>query len=391
MRSRDFFQKHPTITLVAFLFAVFIFLDVASRNIVKSYGKYLLNKYDHEQEYRIRSDRYHHDLKPDVSIPRTSWGGFFYSIATNSLGFKDRAPRNISIQPEGERIVFLGDSFTEGIGVEYPDTFVGIIAADYEKKGIEVLNASAASYSPSIYFAKTKYLLENVGLQFDGLVVFIDISDIYDEAVRYELNGDVVVEEPDTIADTFAGFKETVEAEKKQHRSLYQRVEQVLRRDFIVTYRLVKFLHDQFGRRDVLYDYDALNLPGSLWTVDKRAYAIYGEKGLSEGREAMDRLSSLCAKHGVQLTVAVYPVPDQIFHNDLRSIQVEFWSDWAEKNRVAFIDFFPEFVPRPFSEKGVRDMLDLYFIPGDVHWNTSGHKKIADFFLKTFRSKTAGI
>jgi hypothetical protein len=46
------------------------------------------------------------------------------------------------------------------------------------------LNAGVASYSPSIYYKKIKYLLES-GLQFDEVVLFSDTSDVTDEATSY--------------------------------------------------------------------------------------------------------------------------------------------------------------------------------------------------------------
>ena len=54
----------------------------------------------------------------------------------------------------------------------------------------EVLNAGVGSYSPIIYWRKIKYLIEDVGLRFDEVVVYIDISDAQDEASYYELSDD---------------------------------------------------------------------------------------------------------------------------------------------------------------------------------------------------------
>ena len=75
----------------------------------------------------------------------------------------------------------MGDSFTEGGLLDYTDTFVGRIDSDLGEKKIEVLNAGVSSYSPIIYWRKIKYLIEDMKLKFDEVVVFIDISDPYDE------------------------------------------------------------------------------------------------------------------------------------------------------------------------------------------------------------------
>jgi hypothetical protein len=86
----------------------------------------------------------------------------------------------VPLKSDKPRIVFLGDSFTEGLGVPWGETFVGRIAEALEPKGIEVLNAATASYSPLLYYDKMKYWIEQ-GLVFDELVVFVDISDVRDE------------------------------------------------------------------------------------------------------------------------------------------------------------------------------------------------------------------
>jgi hypothetical protein len=50
-------------------------------------------------------------------------------VITNSLGFKDAMPRNVPLHSKRKRVLFLGDSFTEGLGTSYNETFVGRFAA----------------------------------------------------------------------------------------------------------------------------------------------------------------------------------------------------------------------------------------------------------------------
>jgi hypothetical protein len=88
----------------------------------------------------------------------------------------------------GEKIFFIGDSFTESPGVPYEQSFVGLFAQAFP--ALDVLNAGVSSYAPSVYYEKLKYLLD-AGLKFDEAVVYIDISDIQDEGVfySYDQNG----------------------------------------------------------------------------------------------------------------------------------------------------------------------------------------------------------
>ena len=69
-----------------------------------------------------------------------------------------------------------------------------------------------------------------------------------------------------------------------------------------------------------------------LWTVDDRLFEAYGREGLETAREDMDRLRDVLRGHGIPLTVAVYPWPDQILHHDRDSRQASFWRRWTADN-----------------------------------------------------------
>ena len=88
------------------------------------------------------------------------WGYEKYKIFTNNLGFKDISNRQVEFK--NKNILFIGDSFTEGVGIEYKDTYVGIIDRKLKErnKNIEVLNAGVQSYSTSIYLSKIYHLIE---------------------------------------------------------------------------------------------------------------------------------------------------------------------------------------------------------------------------------------
>ena len=114
------------------------------------------------------------------------WGEARYRLITDSLGFKDASTRDVPLKSASRRILLIGDSFTEGIGQPFENTFAGLLAQEGAKRSskVEFLNAGVASYSPTIYYAKIKYLLDK-GLQFDEVVLFSDSSDVEDEASSY--------------------------------------------------------------------------------------------------------------------------------------------------------------------------------------------------------------
>jgi hypothetical protein len=114
------------------------------------------------------------------------WKDLPYSLITNNLGFKDASVRKVLLKPNSRRILLMGDSFTEAVGIDFEDSFAGLLfrAGQARPEKVEFLNAGVVSYSPSVYYKKTKYLIES-GLQFDEVVLFSDLTDVTDEATSY--------------------------------------------------------------------------------------------------------------------------------------------------------------------------------------------------------------
>src|SRR5882757_4373215 len=64
--------------------------------------------------FRIPDPMYTHTFKPNFD-GYDVWGGSRYRFFTNSLGFRDASARSIPLVADRKRIVFIGDSFTEGM------------------------------------------------------------------------------------------------------------------------------------------------------------------------------------------------------------------------------------------------------------------------------------
>ena len=86
---------------------------------------------------------------------------------------------------------FIGDSFTLKTPIEYVDSFVGIFD---EKTQYKTANLGIVSYSPKIYLSKVNYLIQQ-GFNFNHVVVFIDISDLYDDTNFYSIDQNLKVTE----------------------------------------------------------------------------------------------------------------------------------------------------------------------------------------------------
>src|SRR3989338_2577369 len=160
------FEKHRTLTLCILVFLTIILADFTAAHLFLT------------PTAMGPSASSHHDLARNYH--GTEFWGVTYPFFTNNLSFSDSVVRTVSLGTSTPRLVFIGDSFTEGLGVPWKQTFVGRIEEALAPQGIEVLNAAVASYSPLLYYNKIRYWIER-GLKFDELVVFIDISDVRDE------------------------------------------------------------------------------------------------------------------------------------------------------------------------------------------------------------------
>ena len=126
----------------------------------------------------------------------------------------------------------------------------------------------------------------------------------------------------------------------------------------------------------------------SLWTVKDDVLSEYGQEGIQRAREHMDQLYHLPQHHDIEMTIGVYPWPDQIIHHDLDSRQVRLWREWATEHSVTFFNFFPYFI-KPDSDP--KAILSTYFLEGDVHWNEQGHELMARALTEQLRDRLPSL
>ncbi|MSO93854.1 MAG: SGNH/GDSL hydrolase family protein [Rhodospirillales bacterium] len=339
---------------------------LASDVAIAQVGLWLVDSWREERLERIaRVDHpvYEHGLKPMAAFGHR-FGGVRAPYFTNSLGFRDRAAREVPLRSERPRLLFMGDSFTEGIGIAFEDTFAGRIQERLGQEGVDVLNGALESYAPSIYYRKVRFYIEEIGLQANAVVVFLDLSDIDDDLSQYKLDENDNVR---TVVD--------------RHRWL-KRFKFFLK-DHSVLYRLYRLARDSMPevRRRQKGRIDAVtNWTRGRWTIDDALFETMGRPGLRIAAKHMDKLHAFLQQRGIPLTVVVYPWPDQVLAGDMESRHVCFWRAWAAERSVGFIDLFPAFIA---GRDPVSTILD-YFIPYDVHFNEKGHALVAEAFLKTF-------
>ncbi len=304
---------------------------------------------------------YHHEFRPNLD-DKAAWGPLSHRLCTNEYGFKTSCDKKKQRSGKSFDIAFIGDSFTEGIGLSYEDSFVGRYADKHPE--LSVVNLAYRSYSPIIYFKKLEYLLKQ-GFKFKHVVVLPDISDIQDEAVCYRLD-----QEKGTVAGLpTCGHRFTESPPLAAPKNIWDK-------HFKTIWYINVQLYALFHPEDTLESFDST--PGrSNWTTnfDMPGFGDIGVRGgiaLAVGH--MHDLKKLLDAHGIKMTVVVYPWPAQLMHAAPGHPGVAVWRDFCEREKCAnFIDtndFFFEEV----RKHGLLKTIKKYYISRDAHFNAEGNK-----------------
>ncbi len=339
--------------MAAYCVAIYLALDFAYSGLLHDEGR----------SPRIPDAAYHHTLAPNFD-GYDNWGDTRFKVYTNSLGFRDAAVRDIPATSPVRRVILMGDSFTEGLGVNFEDSFAGMLYAAGMKRPdkIEFLDAGVISYSPVLYYRKLKFLIES-GLHFDEVVVFSDISDVRDEATGYFCND----EEPTYrkhCRDSLPFYSQATDPGS------------YFARHFVITDTIRVII--KFRLQALLGNQKKLKLAASSETAwlfpdrDESDYAPLGiDGGIARSLKNMQALADLLRQNGIPLTIAVYPWPALIASYDPDNRQVTMWREFCAQNCKTFIDLFPAFNA---AKQAHADWYERLFIFGDFHFSAEGNR-----------------
>ncbi len=358
---------------------IFILLDLAA-------GLVLIR--DNFQSFRTESRYYHHGLLPNRET-MAAWGSLVYPFYTNSMGFVDSAAYHVQRETENERILILGDSHSEGVGVPYLKTFAGRLSSMLKKHDVEVLNASCISYSQKIEYLKAKYIIEEQGLGFDHLFVLVDISDMQNELVYEHFEP----AESNLFSDGLFSIKSFLRRHSAIYHLLYSYFQNRNSKSFFDTAQL--FEESGTGEPPSnsleLYatffsDFDDNTLLSnpqfhgvSEWYYDDY-FRELADTGIGMAQEYVLKLKSLCEDHDIKLTISVHPWQTQIMKGNSEDYYTRKWGDFCQENGIGFVNLFPLFI------NGQNPVLvnKMYYIVNDNHWNEFGHEKVAGYLQEYF-------
>ena len=369
---------------IKFIIIILIFDFIISNLIFKNLPYW--NVIEWEKKYwRISSKIYHHGILPNID-KYEKWGGQLTKrIITNSIGFIDKKNRTVlKNNLEKKRILLIGDSFIEGSGLNYKDTLAGLLDA-HLGDNYEILNSAVGSYSPSIYFKKTEHFI-NQGYTFDQAIIFLDVSDIFDELfIKFNKDGNILTYEErknrgklktnfyalgrflrdNTVTFRFLNLLSDKTEISKNYIKLKLKTAKNLGKDFFET-----------NRDDVMF-YRMTHIDRGFWTFNEQKFNDIQE-GLKQSKEYLIKLFDLLKENDISSTLIIYPWPTQILYGD--DYHQKIWEKFAKQQQIDFVNMY-EYFNAENKEKFILEN----FLYGDIHWNKKGTKVIFDNLIKKIK------
>ena len=351
-----------TVSLSIFVAALlFLTVDFAfSRSILPEKQDMVLPP---EQKPYLEGDHGWYELKRDF-VGSDSWGSKVYPVKTDHFGFRMNDQQDAVTAGEAD-VIFLGDSYTYGISGRWSETFVGMLE---RKLGRRVVNGGVSSYSPTVYLYQYQKALDaGILSKRHSVVVALDISDIQDEATRWESSSPhpILLSPPPMNADSEAGLV----AKIKSRLLFTQRIAQYLRH------------HTGSDAPDTsIYDMPRSAFTWKSWDqLDQETYPTgYAPLGVSGGIQRTTsqiiELDKLVKQNNAKLYFLIYPWPAQIKHGTAKMDWERYVNDMCKKLSCAgVINTFPAFKQIAAHNPS---WYKKYFIEGDVHFSTLGNSVV---------------
>ena len=388
-------SKHPLVKNTSFSVFVFVFLWVFIEFICWGMNKTNLINFRSPSNTLLFVN-----ANVENSVQKPFWGDFseifgkwrmpndslqknrcsdntLLSYKTNNVGARDKN-RSVKNTTGKKRIVFLGDSFIEGIMVNIPDRCSDILE---KNTGLEHLNFGINGTSPINYYLIYKSLAK----KFDHDVVVIgilpandfeDYSDgdeaglinfpIYrpywkNTTQGYELKYSLA--SINQAYGSLAIYDKPIEIYRTKD-SVYQNLSfgKKLEGEF-VSNSYILGLVGEMSKKKAMEKFSHTSM-FEIFPKDKWGTFSYSLKRLIEEAK------------GKQVIILTIPTLKdiQLFNIDHKNVLSPHLSSFCKKNKVNYIDLLPQF-------SSVKNPSELY-VECDGHWNEKGEKIAAEFLLK---------
>lgn len=293
------------------------------------------------------------------------YGKLIFNVNTDRHGFRTASISSDTASNSAKPpVVLIGDSFTYGVGSEWPDTFGAQLSSLLKTP---VINAGVNSHSPTPHAYRLKKLLDAKVIPRNAVVIMaIDLSDVQDEATRWR-DGDKTPIDITTQPANQAAIKPTQEApfyspqNFKLSHQIYYFVEGIVKY-FIDNLQVRNLARSAFTHQpwqSLGHHYEPLGVGGGLARIEQK----------------INTAALLSHQNHHPFYLLIYPWPAQLSYPNRFGWDQAILSFCKQPACSGVINTFPRFMPMKDSN---RNWQNNYYIRGDMHFNANGNRVIAE-------------
>ena len=340
-------------------------------------------------ENRVFNKNYNYTFKKQVQFT-SQYDDNIYQIFTNDLGFRDDSTQ--PLDRDKEYSILIGDSFIEGVGLDYKDTIVGILNKKIANNKFKFLNAGVASYSSYIYLRKIEDIIKNNSdLKVKKVIVFLDKSDVSDDEkylnkpaffkntkgkfinqrkedfwgdlrelsfwrfyTKQTISGKIIKLGTDQIENFLSNIKKRSFISKKLNKSFFEVTE--------IEIKAIKSINNKPHIRNWYL--------GPTW--EERT-----KKNIKFSVENLNKLKDFLRKKNIDFLVVLYPWSFEIDNEEIREKYLEFIIPLLNENKINNLSVYEGFL-----KGNIYESIGKNYLYNDIHFNKNGNQVIVNELLR---------
>tara|TARA_Y100000817_G_C16821414_1_gene529071 strand:+ start:252 stop:1355 length:1104 start_codon:yes stop_codon:yes gene_type:complete len=297
------------------------------------------------------------------------------SLFTDDFGL--RIGKNTIKNTNYRNILIFGDSMTFGVGLEYENTYAGLI--DKKMDNYNVYNFGVGSYAPSVHLYKLENAIKNNIIP-SKILLFLDLSDVRDEARRWVDDEDGIPKRPEGkphwarskdignvfIERNFNLSKDLIAIIRLNLRNLRNRTKNIIIKDnqnLIVK----KSIQGQFTYTDIK------NLDKRFWKKNDF------RNGLKKIKKKINEISIIAKQNKSEFYLIIYPWGETLYMGEEQFSWSNFGEDLCSNQNCTLINAIPNF--KAYKENNKNWLNELYFL-NDEHLNKGGAKLLSNIVIE---------
>ena len=374
-----------------YFITVFIIIDLLLSQLflLKFLENDLIKANKDSFENRVFNKNYNYTFKKQAQFT-SRYDDNIYQIFTNDLGFRDDSTQ--PLDRDKEYSILIGDSFIEGVGLDYKDTIVGILNKKLANNKFKFLNAGVASYSSYIYLRKIEDIIKNNSdLKVKKVIVFLDKSDVSDDEkylnkpaffkntkgkfinqrkedflvdlkglsfwrfyTKQTISGKIIKLGTDQIENFLSNIKKRSFISKKLNKSFFEVTE--------LEIKAIKSINNKPHIRNWYL--------GSTW--EERT-----KKNIKFSVENLNKLKDFLKKKNIDFLVVLYPWPFEIDNEEIRKKYLEFIIPLLNENKINNLSVYEGFL-----KGNIYESIGKNYLYNDIHFNKNGNQVIVNELLR---------